>query len=201
MLKRRYEVRGRDDLNDIHTFATDDRERAEEVKAIMSQDLEDVELTELGAHPWLPAPHGAERSSASVGLSLKKRPLQVRQFGRIRIDPFENCAAVNSKIVEFSDGELVLLEALAMKQGSYVSKKELLVALYGDPAESRWKVLEVLLSRVKKKLIAALGTGIEPIINSRGRGWSLNLGELEGMQSEGSHSAEEQASADQPRRL
>ncbi len=47
MRARRYQVTGTDDLGDVHTFATDDRERAEEVRAIMSEDLEDVELVEV----------------------------------------------------------------------------------------------------------------------------------------------------------
>ena len=46
MPKRKYEVSGIDDLGDVHTFATDDRERAEEVRAILSEDLEGVELKE-----------------------------------------------------------------------------------------------------------------------------------------------------------
>lgn len=41
---RQYSVSGIDDLGDVHTFSTDDRERAEEVAAIMSEDLENVEL-------------------------------------------------------------------------------------------------------------------------------------------------------------
>ncbi len=46
MAARKYEVRGTDDLDDIHLFVTDDRERAEEVAEIMREDLDDVELTE-----------------------------------------------------------------------------------------------------------------------------------------------------------
>jgi hypothetical protein len=41
---RRYQVTGTDDLGDVHTFASDDLERAEEIRSIMSEDLEDVEL-------------------------------------------------------------------------------------------------------------------------------------------------------------
>ena len=44
--KRRFEVSGTDDLGDVHTFATDDRDRAEEIMAIMGEDLEEVELQE-----------------------------------------------------------------------------------------------------------------------------------------------------------
>ena len=44
--KRRYHVSGIDDLGDLHTFSTDDRERADEIRAIMQEDLQDVELEE-----------------------------------------------------------------------------------------------------------------------------------------------------------
>lgn len=44
MAKRKYEVSGRDDLDDIHTFKTNDRQRAEEVAELMREDLDDVEL-------------------------------------------------------------------------------------------------------------------------------------------------------------
>jgi hypothetical protein len=46
MGKRKYEVSGTDDLGDVHTFATDDRERAEEILAIMREDLDEVALKE-----------------------------------------------------------------------------------------------------------------------------------------------------------
>lgn len=46
MEKRKYEVSGTDDLGDVHTFATDDRKRAEEILSIMREDLDEVELKE-----------------------------------------------------------------------------------------------------------------------------------------------------------
>ncbi len=46
MKKRRFEVSGVDDLGDVHTFGTDDRERAEEIAEITREDLEQVELSE-----------------------------------------------------------------------------------------------------------------------------------------------------------
>jgi hypothetical protein len=46
MRKRRYQVSGIDGLGDAHTFGTDDRERAEDIVAIMREDLESVELTD-----------------------------------------------------------------------------------------------------------------------------------------------------------
>ena len=46
MVRRKYDVSGMDDLGDVQYFATDDRERAQEVLATMREDLEDVELRE-----------------------------------------------------------------------------------------------------------------------------------------------------------
>lgn len=51
MTRRRYEVLGTDDLGDVHSFQTDDRERAEEIKAIMAEDLRGVELTDRQDEP------------------------------------------------------------------------------------------------------------------------------------------------------
>jgi hypothetical protein len=46
MEQRRYQVKGTDDLNDVHIFMTDNRRRAEEVAEAMREDLEIVELIE-----------------------------------------------------------------------------------------------------------------------------------------------------------
>jgi hypothetical protein len=46
--QRRYRVSGTDDLGDVHAFETDDRERAEEMRAIMGEDLEGVGLEDRG---------------------------------------------------------------------------------------------------------------------------------------------------------
>jgi hypothetical protein len=42
--QRKYEVSGIDDIGDVHTFSTDDQERAEEMQGLMAEDLENVEL-------------------------------------------------------------------------------------------------------------------------------------------------------------
>ena len=48
MSRRKYEVFGEDDLGNVHSFHTDDRDRAEEIAELMREDLEHVELLE---HP------------------------------------------------------------------------------------------------------------------------------------------------------
>jgi hypothetical protein len=46
MSRRKYEVTGEDDLSDIHSFYTDDRQRAEQVAELMRDDLEEVQVLE-----------------------------------------------------------------------------------------------------------------------------------------------------------
>jgi hypothetical protein len=43
---RTFEVSGVDDLGDVHAFRTNDKERAEEMKRLMADDLEDVQIEE-----------------------------------------------------------------------------------------------------------------------------------------------------------
>lgn len=48
---RKFEVTGLDDLRDVHAFRTDDQERAKEMLALMKEELDDAELTELASGP------------------------------------------------------------------------------------------------------------------------------------------------------
>jgi hypothetical protein len=41
---RKFQVIGMDDLGDVHTFSSDDRERAEQVSELMREELESVRL-------------------------------------------------------------------------------------------------------------------------------------------------------------
>jgi hypothetical protein len=47
MTIRKYEVRGIDEIDDVHAFRTDHRDRAEEMLELMREDLKDVELVEI----------------------------------------------------------------------------------------------------------------------------------------------------------
>lgn len=51
MDKKKYEVSGTDDEGDIHTFATDDPDRAQAMLATMSEDLENVTLAARAMAP------------------------------------------------------------------------------------------------------------------------------------------------------
>ena len=49
MSGRKYEVFGEDEEGDVHSFQIDERQKAEEMLALMREDLEHVELTEHSA--------------------------------------------------------------------------------------------------------------------------------------------------------
>jgi hypothetical protein len=42
--ERAFNVSGVDDLGDVHTFSSNNRERAEEMQRLMAEELESVEL-------------------------------------------------------------------------------------------------------------------------------------------------------------
>jgi hypothetical protein len=44
MSQKRYRVSGTDDLGDVHAFETGDLERAESMRSVLDEDLQDVEL-------------------------------------------------------------------------------------------------------------------------------------------------------------
>ncbi len=48
MARRKYEVWGTDDLGDVHSYETDERERADEMQRLMSEELENVQFVENG---------------------------------------------------------------------------------------------------------------------------------------------------------
>jgi hypothetical protein len=66
--QRRYRVSGIDEHGDIHAFETDNLGSAEEMRAIMGEDLQDVELLTSQA------PSLFQRDEMEVGGNDKLRP-------------------------------------------------------------------------------------------------------------------------------
>jgi DNA-binding response OmpR family regulator len=91
--------------------------------------------------------------------------------------PFKRCAYVGGNMIRLTQGEFIVLEVLAANQGTIATKRELETALYGPTGETKTKVLEVLISRLKKKLSETLGSDEALIVNHRGVGWALTIGE------------------------
>lgn len=117
----------------------------------------------------------ASRSRDTLSISLRDRPLQVRQLGPIKLDPFNKCASMGAKILPLTDGEFIVLEALAAKEGAIATRAELEGALYGNRDKPVTKVLDVFLGILRKKLMEALGIETSVILNHRNRGWSLRM--------------------------
>lgn len=65
---RRFTVTGTDDLGDVHSFATDDAERAEGMRGLMAEDLDNVALTEAE-----PAPDEIEEAAQARVRELRRQ--------------------------------------------------------------------------------------------------------------------------------
>jgi DNA-binding response OmpR family regulator len=143
-------------------------------------------LLRLAAEPQSPR-YAAEASSENLEVQedaqrgnhrfSRERSLSIKQFGRIRVNPFDKRVVVGTHVIDFTESEFIVIEALAANQGSIVHKEEMNLLLHGHPEMEKSKVVDVLLSRIRKKLADALGSNQVLIANYRGRGWSLELGE------------------------
>ncbi len=84
------------------------------------------------------------------------------------------CAEYGGCTMRFTEREYRLLEALAEKAGSPVSREKLLAEAW-DGLESRGNVVDVYVGYLRKKLEPVLGKGV--ILSVRGKGYALEPGD------------------------
>lgn len=94
--------------------------------------------------------------------------------GALALDDASRTVTVNGVALDLTDPERRVLVALATKPDTVVSKAELSYALYSDKARAaESNVVEVLISRVRKKLKAAGAAGA--VETSRGLGYRFTV--------------------------
>ncbi len=96
----------------------------------------------------------------------------ILKFHKVKIDT-DNCSVtVGDKAVHLTNKEYRILELLAMRKGSLLTKEMFLSHLYGGVAEPYLKTIDVFVCKLRKKLLAASG-GINYIETIWGRGYTL----------------------------
>ncbi|HXU66120.1 MAG TPA: response regulator transcription factor [Casimicrobiaceae bacterium] len=95
------------------------------------------------------------------------------RLGALAFEPAARRLAVAGVEVELTARELGVVELLMRRPGRIVSKKQIFDSVYGDEHDSGLSNVEVLVSRVRRKLAAAhAGVGIRVF---RGMGYRLEL--------------------------
>ena len=139
-------------------------------------DLKDrIEGLDAGADDYLTKPFEFGELEARIRALLRRsNPLQdLRIFGGIEFNPHLRLATVNEREVDLTAREVAVLELLLQRPGRVVSKRAMVEHLYSWEREANPSVVEVFISRLRRKLDeAGAGVGIRVL---RGLGYRLEL--------------------------
>jgi len=131
-----------------------------------------VQGLEQGADDYIVKPFEFVELAARINALFRRsigNASPVLKIGNLSFNLSSHTVALNGEVIELTGKEYDLLAALATKNGMLVSRDELLGSLYQLDAEPFSNSLDVLLTRVRKKL---QGSGVE-IATVRGKGLVL----------------------------
>jgi two-component system cell cycle response regulator CtrA len=134
-----------------------------------------------GADDYLTKPFHKDELIArleTVARRSTSRPEAVVSCGDLTIRPVAQQAEVNGRPVGLTGKEYKILELLAQRQGSTLTKEMILNHLYGGMDEPDIKIIDVFICKLRRKLAGALG-GKNYIGTVWGRGYMLREPQVE----------------------
>jgi len=127
---------------------------------------------DLGADDYLAKPFSLSELEARVRALLRRGQggTPILTCGTLSYDTVGRRASVGADMLELSQRELSVLEALLFRQGKVVSKEQLIESLCGYGEEVSANAIEVYMHRLRRKLEPA-GVGIRTL---RGLGYLMD---------------------------
>jgi two-component system phosphate regulon response regulator PhoB len=133
---------------------------------------------ERGADDYLRKPFSMPELVARLRALLARRrraPAPVLHVGELVVDVAAGVASYGGRRLELPGKEFALLAELASEPGALRTKQELLARVWEWPGSVQTRTVDSHASRLRRKLVAAGAPG-DPVVNSWGRGYRLELG-------------------------
>ena len=134
-----------------------------------------VECLSAGADDYVNKPFNAEELVARVNAIVRRSKGHAESLvrvGKMEIDLNTKVVTVAGKVLPLTGKEYALMELLALKKGSTVSKEQFLNHLYNGMDEPEVKIIDVFFCKIRAK-IKELSGGEDYITTVWGRGYIL----------------------------
>ncbi len=126
------------------------------VATARSEDRDVIRTLDAGADDYLVKPFSVEQLEARVRAVLRRSSSDAAQpsieVGELKLDPSARVATLRGSVIQLSPKEFDLLVYLAERQGTVVSKRQLMAEVWRQPYGGSEKTVDVHISWLRKKL-------------------------------------------------
>lgn len=140
-----------------------------------------VEGLEGGADDYLVKPFAFAELVARLRALLRRghgHTTNRIELGPLVVDLSARSASVRDRSLDLTAKEFALLELLVLHPGETLSRTTITEALYSEDEERDSNVIDVFVTRLRRKLGAAGIDGAAAVVTVRGAGYRLDLGGL-----------------------